>query len=241
MKDGWRLGGAGRPRFGRMGAPAGTGPMTTSLAVRLPDALFLFDAGVGLAGSRRAALSAPAARERGVVHLFLSHLHLDHTVGLTFLPALWQDTPLDHPRAWRGDHRFPGGDRAGPAGRAALLPPPPGRVPHAGHGDGGPPGEVEWRVGGCGSSAAAARRVARWPTASTTCSPFSPTPSTIRASAGFARGVASWCTKPGPRGEEDPEWPQGGPASHTSAEEAARVARDAGVRELLLSHLTPLR
>ena len=38
--------------------------------------------------------SGGCCRKAGAVHLFLSHLHLDHTVGLTFLPGLWQETPI---------------------------------------------------------------------------------------------------------------------------------------------------
>lgn len=100
--------------------------------------MIVCDAGTGIAHLREEGFQH-LLPESGEIHLLLSHLHLDHTVGLSFLPALWSN-----PTAWI-------------------------------------------------------------------------------------------------RGHEDPEQLKAGLNAHTSAEGAARVARDAGVEELLLSHLTPLR
>ena len=76
--------------------------MTTSVALRFDDALLVFDAGTGLARLgwdpfRR--LVPPGDRP---IHLFLTHLHLDHTVGLTFLPALWSNPTVVHVPALDG-------------------------------------------------------------------------------------------------------------------------------------------
>ena len=63
--------------------------MTTCVAVRVGDALVLLDAGTGIARLREPRFARLLPRE-GSVDILLSHLHLDHTAGLTFLPALWQ-------------------------------------------------------------------------------------------------------------------------------------------------------
>jgi len=69
---------------------------TTSLALRFPETLFVFDAGTGLARlgtGPYVRLLPPGDRP---IHIFLSHLHLDHTVGLTFLPGLWSNPTVVH-------------------------------------------------------------------------------------------------------------------------------------------------
>ena len=217
---------------------AGTGRMTTCLALRLPDALFLFDAGVGLAR-----LSEPRFRrllpERGVVHLFLSHLHLDHTVGLTFLPGLWRDTPLTI--------HVPGEPMTGFPAETVLdrLVGPP-FFPHRLDGFPMPVTVTEARPG---EVMLEGRRVvvrsqqhAGGSLAYRVDDLFAFLTDTVYdpESAGFARGVALLVHEAWTRGEDDPEWLKLGLTSHTSAEDAARVAREAGVRELLLSHLNPL-
>src|SRR5659263_677628 len=61
---------------------------TTCAILSLPEALFIFDAGTGLARllEERFRPEYEAARE---VHLFLSHYHLDHIAGLVYLLALF--------------------------------------------------------------------------------------------------------------------------------------------------------
>jgi ribonuclease BN (tRNA processing enzyme) len=61
------------------------------------------------------------------------------------------------------------------------------------------------------------------------------------AAADFAAGVEVLVHEAWSKGQGDPDELRRGLAGHTSAEDAARVARDAGAGELLLSHLTPLR
>jgi ribonuclease BN (tRNA processing enzyme) len=69
------------------------GRHTMSVALRFDDVAIVCDAGTGL--SR---LVEPAVREffEGVatLHLVLSHYHLDHVVGLSYLPALWKQGPI---------------------------------------------------------------------------------------------------------------------------------------------------
>ena len=70
--------------------------MTTSLALRFDDTLFVFDAGTGLARLGTTPYRRLIPASGSPIHLFLSHLHLDHTVGLTFLPALWSNRTVVH-------------------------------------------------------------------------------------------------------------------------------------------------
>jgi len=62
---------------------------TTCAVLSLPEALFIFDAGTGLARllEDRFREEAGAPRE---VHMFLSHYHLDHVAGLVYLPAMFK-------------------------------------------------------------------------------------------------------------------------------------------------------
>jgi len=233
--------------------------MTTSLALRLDDALFLFDAGTGLARLAEDPYRRLLPAAGRPVHLFLSHLHLDHTIGLTFLPALWTNPTIVHAPAVNGaDHEGTEQDAAGagpqvfdclfggpffPLSFAELLPEislqtvRPGvtqveglrisarRQQHPG-------GSLGYRVD---DMLAFITDAARDP-----------------AAVDFARGVRvlvheAWSAEPDAgsdagsgavtdagSGAED-----GGLNGHSSAEDAAQVAREAGVGELLLSHLPP--
>ena len=212
--------------------------MTTCVAVRVGDALVLLDAGTGVARLRepRFARLLPA---NGSVDILLSHLHLDHTVGLTFLPALWQDLPTtihlppDEVSGYGPDvlERLVGPPFF-PHGLAAFpMPVVVATLPVGSSVIGGLPVEVRSQThpGGSlgfrlGDRLAFLTDTAHHPGA-----------------AEFAAGVdvlvhEAWC-----KGQGDPEELRRGLDGHTSAEDAARVARDAGAGELLLSHLTPLR
>ncbi|MBI5869979.1 MAG: hypothetical protein HZB44_03325 [Actinobacteria bacterium] len=98
---------------------------TTCAILSMPDALFIFDAGTGLArlleerfrselelapgmvpaptpASAPDATSAPDASPDATreVHLFLSHYHLDHIAGLVYLPAMFKGRTVHlHPPA----------------------------------------------------------------------------------------------------------------------------------------------
>jgi ribonuclease BN (tRNA processing enzyme) len=63
---------------------------TASIAVRVGSSLILLDAGTGI---RR--LVTDPALHGGVesIHVMLSHFHLDHVVGLSYLSALPEEIP----------------------------------------------------------------------------------------------------------------------------------------------------
>lgn len=78
---------------------------TTCAILRVNDALFIFDAGTGLARlledrfrpELELSMPVPSTRE---VHLFLSHYHLDHIAGLVYLPAMFKGRTVHlHPPA----------------------------------------------------------------------------------------------------------------------------------------------
>lgn len=217
--------------------------MTTCLALRAAELLVVFDAGTGLAR-----LKEPEFRrlvpEAGPVHVFLSHLHLDHTVGLSFLPALWQanETVL----------HVPVGPAAGEADATALidrLVGPPffphtlGQQPHPVGVVGLEPGEVSvWGPGADLTVRMRAQRHAGGSLGFRVDDKLAFLTDTVyeEESAGFARGVSLLVHEAWSLGRDDPPELAAGLSSHTSALNAARVARDAGVGELLLSHLSPL-
>lgn len=98
---------------------------TTCAILSMPQALFIFDAGTGLArlleerfrselelapGPAPASVSEPSPAQAGTpaiaptpsreVHLFLSHYHLDHIAGLVYLPAMFKGRTVHlHPPA----------------------------------------------------------------------------------------------------------------------------------------------
>ncbi|MFA5809922.1 MAG: MBL fold metallo-hydrolase, partial [Thermoleophilia bacterium] len=72
---------------------------TTCAILGLPEALFIFDAGTGLARllEERFRPELEPGRE---VHLFLTHYHLDHIAGLVYLPAMFKGRTVHlHPPA----------------------------------------------------------------------------------------------------------------------------------------------
>ena len=72
---------------------------TTCAILSLPGILFIFDAGTGLARllEERFRPELEPGRE---VHLFLTHYHLDHIAGLVYLPAMFKGRTIHlHPPA----------------------------------------------------------------------------------------------------------------------------------------------
>ena len=72
---------------------------TTCAILSFPEALFIFDAGTGLARllEERFRPELEPGRE---VHLFLTHYHLDHIAGLVYLPAMFKGRTVHlHPPA----------------------------------------------------------------------------------------------------------------------------------------------
>jgi len=211
---------------------------TTSLAVHEENRLIVCDAGTGIAHLRDEGFRH-LLPESGEIHLLLSHLHLDHTVGLSFLPALWSNPTVIHvpdqqttgyppgevldrligpPFFPHGFAEFPMDLRIEPLTEGEFeIPPLRVRARRQNH----PGGSFGFRIGD--------RLV------------FLTDTVYDEGSADFARGARLLVHEAWIRGHEDPEQLKAGLDAHTSAEGAARVARDAGVEELLLSHLTPLR
>jgi ribonuclease BN (tRNA processing enzyme) len=218
---------------------------TTCVAVRLGDGpageLWLFDAGTGLArlGETRFRHLIP---ETGTIHLWLSHLHLDHTVGLTFMAALWRNRTVIHVPGFAANE-------FGPDVLDRLVSPPfyPRRLREF---------EAEVSIGfakprdglraGADSASPLFVREQQHPGGSLgfrigdalaflTDTEYDP------EAAKFVRGVKVLVHEAWSWEELGTEKTRECLAGHTSAEDAARVARDAGVGELLLSHLSPLR
>lgn len=216
------------------------GMLTTSIAVRLPETLILFDAGTGLAR-----LLEPTWRrlipEKRTIHLFLTHFHLDHTVGLSFVSALFRNplvvyvpgegitgfpvTVLDR---LIGPPFFPHTlDRLAPPVRVESI--DPGDYRHVDLGplslrvraQNHPGGSLGYRLGDA--------------LGLLTDTVFEP------EAAEFVRGVRLLIHEAWIRGEGDSEELRAGLSAHTSAEEAARLAQAGEVGELVLIHLTPLR
>lgn len=61
---------------------------TTCALLSSADALFIFDAGTGLSRLLEPRFKEELKAEREI-HLFLSHYHLDHIAGLLYLPAIF--------------------------------------------------------------------------------------------------------------------------------------------------------
>lgn len=211
---------------------------TTSLAVRAAERLVVFDAGTGLARLREDGFRR-LLPESGDIHLFLSHLHLDHTVGLTFLPALWSNPTVIH---------VPDSEMTGyPATEVLdrLIGPP-----FFPHGLADFPMDVRVEALTDGELDVAPLRIrARRQNHPGGSFGFRIGDELVfltdtvydEESAEFARGARLLIHEAWIRGHEDPEQLKAGLNAHTSAEGAAQIARLAGVEELLLSHLTPLR
>jgi ribonuclease Z len=212
------------------------GRMTTALALRLDEDLLLFDAGSGLGrlGSEPFRRLIPEGDRP--IRLFLTHLHLDHLVGLTFLPALWSNPTVVHVPAQDatgvGPHTLDSilGSPFFPLAFHELL---PGLSREAVR-------EGEWPVNGWRLVAkrqkhpggSLAYRLDDLFAFLTDC--------TYDPGAGeFAAGVRLLVHEAWTHEGDDPGADRARTSGHSSAEQAARVARDAGVGELLLSHLPP--
>ena len=211
--------------------------MTTSLALRLDKDLVIFDAGSGLgrlgAEPLRRLLPAPDRES----HIFLTHMHYDHVIGLTFLPVLWPNPTVVH---------VPGGEGAGGPGPEALdrllggpffplafdelLPVISRQAVEPG----------EWGIGGLRIAArrqehpggSLAYRVGDWFALLTDCA-------CELGASDFVRGVGILVHEAWTSERDDPGGVQARTNEHSTAEQAARLAKDAGVRELLLTHLPP--
>jgi ribonuclease BN (tRNA processing enzyme) len=176
--------------------------------------------------------------EGGRAHIFLSHLHLDHTVGLSYLSALWRDLdtwvhvpaesvtgrPVDILDALIAPPFFPRTFPEFPM-PVRLVAAEPGisrvdgleiRIRRQEH----PGGSLGYRVGDHFTLI--------------TDSAFSP------HAAEFAAGCRLLVHEAWVRDSSDDRIGDVGSAAHSTAEQAALCAQQAGVEELWLMHLNPL-
>ncbi|UCF77938.1 MAG: ribonuclease Z [Candidatus Eiseniibacteriota bacterium] len=72
------------PTFGRQ---------TMSFLLLTPEEAILFDAGTGVARLPEPHI-AELVRPYERLNIVLSHYHLDHTVGLSYLPGIWTEKPV---------------------------------------------------------------------------------------------------------------------------------------------------
>lgn len=210
--------------------------MTTALALRFEDSLFVFDAGSGLARLRDEPFRDLIPPVERPIHVFLTHLHLDHTIGLTYLPGLWSNPTFVHVPA---EEITGGGPEAlddvfggpfFPVQFDELLPAitrdamRPGKwwvagqrvmARHLEH----PAGSLCYRVGDL--------------VALMTDCVHNP------EAAEFASGVGVLVHEAWTSGSDDPEGARARKGGHSSAEQAALIAKEADVGELLLVHLPP--
>lgn len=217
---------------------------TTCAILSLPEALFIFDAGTGIARllEERFRSELEPGRE---VHLLLSHYHLDHIIGLMYLPGLFRGRTVHlHPPA------------AGITGLdpletvSSII-----RKPFNPHALGDMPVEVlvepleegENEVGGL--KVGVRRQLHADPSAGfrvgdglVFATDTAADPGTARFAAG-ARVLVHEAWIDGAE-EEDPATEhiaREAYVAHTSARQAATLAAEAGVEQLILSHLNPLR
>ena len=203
---------------------------TCCLLARDGDHALIIDAGTGIA----TLVEHPELLEGvGQVDILLTHFHLDHVIGLAYLPGLALDAP---PRLFG-----PGSELYGRATEEIL-----GRLI-------GPPlfgAEVGDVLGSCGELREGAQQLGGF-AVSCRAQHRHPDPTlAIRLGdelayctdtafdegniefARHARVLAheAWCTEDAPADK----------AGHSSAHEAATIARRAGVRSLVLIHVNPL-
>jgi ribonuclease Z len=211
--------------------------MTTSLALRFDDALFVFDAGTGLARLGWHPLRRLLPPIHCPIHLFLTHLHLDHTMGLTFLPALWSNPTIIH--VPQTDEREPAAEALDGLLGGKFFPLPVENLLPALSVEAALTGET--RVEG---HRVVARRQDhpggsfgyRVDDSLAFVTDCVYDPNTVS----FARDVRLLVHEAWVCELDDGEAARARLEGHSSAEDAARVARDAAVGQLLLSHL-PLR
>lgn len=217
---------------------------TTCAILSLPEALFIFDAGTGLARLLEDRFRPELAAER-VIHLFLSHYHLDHIAGLVYLPAMFKGKTV-HLHAPSAD--VTGSDPQETLSSIVRKPFNPAslaEIPVDIRLE--PLGEGEHEIAGVKVSVR--RQIHPDPSVAYRVGDllvFATDTAADPATAGFSRGARllvheSWIDGVE---EEDPETEQiarEAYVAHTSARQAAGLAAEAAVQQLILCHINPLR
>ncbi len=217
---------------------------TTCALLSLPGALFIFDAGTGLGRLLEDGWRRELEDERQV-HLFLSHFHLDHITGLFYLPALFRGRAVHlHPPA----REITGVD---PLATLAMVI----SKPYNPHDLLDMPVDIKVEALCEGEHEIAGHRVGvrkqihadpsagfRIDDLLVFATDTARDPGTVPFSAGAAVLVhEAWIDGVE---EDDPETEhiaREAYVAHTSARQAAELAAEAGVEQLVLSHLNPLR
>jgi ribonuclease BN (tRNA processing enzyme) len=217
---------------------------TTCALLDLPEALFIFDAGTGLSRLLEEEFWSMLKIEREV-HLFLSHFHLDHIIGLFYLPAMFRErTVYLHPPAAdiTGDNPLEvlSTVLSKPFNPQNLDDMPVDiRVEELSAG--------EHRIAGV--AVGVRRQIHADPSAGFRIGDhlvFATDTAMDMGTAKFAAGATLLVHEAWIDGieEEDPateKIAREAYVAHTSARQAARLAAEAGVGKLVLNHLNPLR
>ncbi len=215
---------------------------TTCVACRSGSALLIFDAGTGL---RRLIEPAQAALLDGaqMVHLFLTHFHLDHTCGLAYLSGVLPGrevvvhaakaglTGVDPERALAGLLRRPYNPRNWEDMGDLRLEEVKEGVNHvAGH-------TIRVRAQQHSDVSVAYRLDDAFVLATDT--PADPATATFAADADLLLHEA-WYNAADARTAALPASQQAGCAAHSEVSAVAQIAKAAGVGRLVLMHLNPL-
>jgi ribonuclease BN (tRNA processing enzyme) len=210
----------------------------------MPEALFIFDAGTGLSRLLEQKFYRQLKQEREI-HLFLSHYHFDHIAGLAYLPAILKGRTVHlHP---------PAADITGLEPQevlSAII-----RKPFNPTSLAEMPVEIKVEPLGIGSHQVAGLEVlarkqthpdasAAWRVGDLLV--FATDTTADPGTAAFAKGARLLVHEAWIDGseEEDPaaeHVAREAYTAHTSARQAAALAQEAGVEQLILCHLIPIR
>lgn len=217
---------------------------TTCAILSFPEALFIFDAGTGISRLLEEPFRGELDADRPV-HLFLSHYHLDHIIGIFYLPAMFKG---------RSIHLHP------PSGEITGLDPLEAleavfRKPYNPHSLEEMP--LDMTVEGLsegwheleGRRVAVRKQIHADPSAGFRVDDllvFATDTARDPGTVPFAEGVALLVHEAWIDGaeEDDPQTAaiaREAYVAHTSARQAAELAAEAGAERLVLNHLNPVR
>lgn len=217
---------------------------TTCAILSRPESLFIFDAGTGLARLLEDRFRPELEPEREI-HMFLSHYHLDHIAGLVYLPAMFKGRTVHlHPPA----AKITGEDPLAIISSIVRKPFNPHALSEMPVDVSIEPlGEGEHRI--AGTRVALRKQIHADPSVAYRIDDllvFATDTAQDPGTAAFARGARLLVHEAWIDGveEEDPATAhiaREAYVAHTSARQCAGIAAEAGVEELILCHLIPLR